>query len=147
MVSDREQCSLVVNEEGQDEEHLEEASEGADLDGVDVLDGLHQQRDDGEEHGGQEAVEQAQARASLLLPLRLLLHHRRHHPWKNDESTEGGEQEEGFEMQGNFRRMWSWDKRRAREGWREGGMEGGRGRERERRFITMTTWACEGIKE
>lgn len=51
---------LVVDEKGQDEEHLEETADGADLYGVDSLDGFHHQADDGEEDCGQESIEQAE---------------------------------------------------------------------------------------
>lgn len=51
---------LVVDEKGQDEEHLEETANGADLYGLDSLDGFHHQGDDGEEDCGQESIEQAE---------------------------------------------------------------------------------------
>ena len=53
-------CLLVVDEQWHDEEHLEEAAYGADLDGVQSLDGFHQEGNNGEENGGQESIEQTQ---------------------------------------------------------------------------------------
>lgn len=60
-------CLLVVYEKGQDEEHLEEAANGADLYGVNSLDGFDHQGDDGEEDCGQESIEQAETYTSLWL--------------------------------------------------------------------------------
>lgn len=56
---------LVVDEKGQDEEHLEETADGADLYGVDSLDGFHHQADDGEEDCRQESIEQAETYTPL----------------------------------------------------------------------------------
>lgn len=50
----------MVDEQRKYEEHLEEAAYGADLDGVQSLDGFHQKGNDGEENGGQESIEQTQ---------------------------------------------------------------------------------------
>lgn len=58
-------CLLVVDEEWHNEEHLEEAANGADLYGLDSLDGFHQEGDDGEEDCGQESIEQAETWTSL----------------------------------------------------------------------------------
>lgn len=58
-------CLLVVYEKGQDEEHLEEAANGADLYGMDSLDGFDHQANDGEEDCGQESIEQAETYTSL----------------------------------------------------------------------------------
>lgn len=55
----------MVDEEWHDEEHLEEAANGADLYGLDSLDGFHQEGDDGEEDCGQESIEQAETWTSL----------------------------------------------------------------------------------
>lgn len=58
-------CSLVVDEKRHDKEHLEEATYGADLYGVDSLDGFYQEGNDGEENRGQQSIKQTKAWACL----------------------------------------------------------------------------------
>ena len=51
-------CLLVVDEKRHSEDNLEEAADGADLYGVDSLDGFHQEGNDGEENRRHERIKQ-----------------------------------------------------------------------------------------
>lgn len=55
----------MVDEQGHSEEHLEEAAYGADLYGMDSLDGFHQEGNDGEQSSGKESIEQTKTGTSL----------------------------------------------------------------------------------
>lgn len=55
----------MVDEKWHNKEHLEEAAYGADLYGVDSLNGFHQEANDGEENCGQESIEQTKTWTSL----------------------------------------------------------------------------------
>lgn len=55
----------MVDEQWYNKEHLEEAANGADFYGVQSLDGFHQNGNGGEEHCGQESIEQTKTWTSL----------------------------------------------------------------------------------